>query len=55
MDPLVSGKLIAAVSNNHSPTTRHSQNTYAMKPVPSAPRPIRPSQTKTVKKIDTAA
>ena len=41
--------------NNHSPPTRHSHNPYALKPVPSAPTLIRPSQTKAMEKIDTAA
>ena len=41
--------------NNHSPPTQQSHNPYAMKPVPPTPRPIRPSQTKAVERIDTAA
>ena len=41
--------------NNHSPPTRQSPNPYALKPGLRAPTSIRPSQTKALEIIDTAA
>ena len=43
------------MNENHSPPTRHSQNPYDIKPVLPPHIPIRPSQTKAVEIIDTAA
>ena len=39
----------------HSPPTQHSKNLYALKPVPPAPRPIRPVHNLTLEIIDTAS
>ena len=43
------------VPYTHSPPTRHSNNPYALKPVPSATTSIRSTQLQAVEKIDTAA
>ena len=47
--------LVVLRCDNHSPPMRQSHISYAMKPVPSPQLPIRPSQTKAMEIIYTAA
>ena len=52
---LCSNKTTSNQQNNHSPPTRHSHNSYALKPVLPSQTSIRPSQLQAVGNIDTAA